>query len=424
MKIISNLSITGSVNPSGIFYIPRVGSESALSGSITGSLTSSIGLYADPTEIIPRVVDGTYFDGQGSTPIKCEATNSIDTAVSLQSFYNCIVTASRSSVWSNFDLYGTTTDRSGSIYEGLSRRNYTLTEDTGVIHHTSNVFDGESEFTDFEMELVPGQASRGDRIKNQVKVYVNCPLGTTTVDTINQIAERFRRMMCRCLKNGQFIALNVHVYCSDTKRNIFSGMMQFEKCYGKCNTKTDVYLIPMGPIINNDGKSYSDSGYEVPWSNATAFNYELTTITGSQSQPSASGALTASTTPYLVLPSAPATPQVYYPFGSTLVSSSIKALPGLVYFDTNASTLFVYDGTGSWSPAGSSKYTASIGNGTASMFTVTHSKNTRDLHVTVRETSTPYEIVFPTINITSANTALIDFTPTVPSLNQYTVIIS
>ena len=57
------------------------------------------------------------------------------------------------------------------------------------------------------------------------------------------------------------------------------------------------------------------------------------------------------------------------------------------------------------------------------MFVVTHSKNTRDVMVTVRETSTPYEIVYPTIYATSANTIALDFSPTVPSSNQYTVIV-
>jgi hypothetical protein len=131
--------------------------------------------------------------------------------------------------------------------------------------------------------------------------------------------------------------------------------------------------------------------------------------------------VTTKTVNYLNIPRAKSTADDYYQFSTTI--NTIKQA-GLLYYNELDSTVYLYNGASWNSLAGSlSKYTEAIGNDSATSFIVTHSKNTRDIVVTVRETATPYEIVYPTITITSTNTITVDFSPTVPTSNQYTVVI-
>jgi hypothetical protein len=414
MRILSNLAITGSINSSGMILLPSFVSAS----DVTASYSASFGGVPDRLamftfqDLVPKVIG----PGDINTEIGCRIRNRIDEREETLSFYNCIVSASADPDISPFNLNGTSTDTSGE-YSGSLRRNYVNI--TGYISHQSYIVDEQNvEKLDFAFWLVP-------RSGNDLYIYnVDCTLSLLQI--MQNAADRFGDLICNCLRSGEFIDLDINIRCAEGLPEPQGGTITFEKCFGKCTTTISLDrkrgLVGSG-LIDESGSMVSISGYDVPWA-VSSFNYELTAITGSESQPSASGELTSSTTPYFVIPSAPASPEVYYPFNSLLAGNILEKIPGLIYFDTNASTLFVYDGTGSWNPAGSSRYTESIGNGTASIFTVTHSKNTRDVHVTVRETSAPYEIVFPTINLTSANTARIDFSPTVPSVNQYTVIIS
>lgn len=69
------------------------------------------------------------------------------------------------------------------------------------------------------------------------------------------------------------------------------------------------------------------------------------------------------------------------------------------------------------------KYTASIGDGVALSYTVTHNLNTRDVNVTVRETAGTYSVVYPDITMTTTNTVTISF-GAAPTSGQYTVIVT
>lgn len=73
-------------------------------------------------------------------------------------------------------------------------------------------------------------------------------------------------------------------------------------------------------------------------------------------------------------------------------------------------------------PITSLKYAANVGNGTLTSFVITHSFNTRDVAVTVRENAAPFEVVYTDIEVTSADTITIRFAKA-PTTNQYRVIV-
>lgn len=75
-------------------------------------------------------------------------------------------------------------------------------------------------------------------------------------------------------------------------------------------------------------------------------------------------------------------------------------------------------GVGVWER---SKYAITIGDGTATNFTITHNLNTQDVHIMVYRVASPYDIILPDIQLTSANTATIIF-GTAPSNNQFRVV--
>jgi len=68
------------------------------------------------------------------------------------------------------------------------------------------------------------------------------------------------------------------------------------------------------------------------------------------------------------------------------------------------------------------KYATSIGNGASLSFVVTHSLGSQDVQVTVRETASPYAIVYPDVELTSTNTCTVYF-GSAPSNNAYRVIV-
>jgi len=69
-----------------------------------------------------------------------------------------------------------------------------------------------------------------------------------------------------------------------------------------------------------------------------------------------------------------------------------------------------------------SKLTASVGNGSATSFTITHNLDSRDLNVSMRETATPYEMIMADVEFTTEKAITVHF-GSAPSTNQYTVTI-
>lgn len=72
--------------------------------------------------------------------------------------------------------------------------------------------------------------------------------------------------------------------------------------------------------------------------------------------------------------------------------------------------------------SGGSGFAATIGNGTATSFTITHGLGTRDVHVTIYEAASPYEEVNATVEHTGTNSVTVTFS-SAPSTNQYRVVV-
>lgn len=75
---------------------------------------------------------------------------------------------------------------------------------------------------------------------------------------------------------------------------------------------------------------------------------------------------------------------------------------------------------------GSTAYSETIGDGTATSFTITHNLGTRDIVGVVRQVASPYEQVYASdiIKAATTNTATIDFgAGNAPTSNQFRVTI-
>jgi hypothetical protein len=71
------------------------------------------------------------------------------------------------------------------------------------------------------------------------------------------------------------------------------------------------------------------------------------------------------------------------------------------------------------------KFSASIGNGSATSFTVTHNLGTQDVQVTVYDNSAPYAEVITDVQHTTINTVtiIVSGVPAAPTTNQYRVVV-
>lgn len=105
---------------------------------------------------------------------------------------------------------------------------------------------------------------------------------------------------------------------------------------------------------------------------------------------------------------------------SGLKLSGDAASPGnSMYYGTNVSgTKGFYAVT----PGTVVKYAASIGDGVATSFVVTHNMNTQDVEVFIREVASPFAQVLTDVEITSVNTITVKFA-VAPTANQYRVIV-
>ena len=420
-----------------MFFLPTFSTEQAISSSfLSGSSTSSLlGIYTDPYDPVPKFLDTSSFVSSsvsgsgGPTKIKCETTSSVSTPQRLKDFYKCIVSGSSLSAVSDFNMSGVSFDRSGSEYSGSERRNWS-TSNSGSseedrITHLSKVSVSGSFVDDFMFDFRNGDAN------SELTVYTDSYNGWYGPNSsAEEIIERFRKLICRCLKNGEKFALSLSVINRSNGQRSERIFVQFEKCYGVCKKiLTIITGTPLsGPTITTGSTTALSTSGDTIQSFGTVFSYEMAVVTGSDPTGSEyTGILTSSLTPYFIIPNAPKDPTQFYLFNSELNNTPLETTPGLIYFNSNTSTLHAYNGSGSWaaftSTGSFTKYTQQIGNGAASSFMVTHSKGTRDVMVTVRQTSSPYEIVFPTISATTTDVIAIDFGGEVPTSNEYTVIV-
>lgn len=72
--------------------------------------------------------------------------------------------------------------------------------------------------------------------------------------------------------------------------------------------------------------------------------------------------------------------------------------------------------------SGLGRYTISIGDGSATSYTVTHGLSTQNCIVQVYEAGSPYNVVYPDVQMTTSTTCTIIFA-VAPTTNQYTVVV-
>ena len=105
--------------------------------------------------------------------------------------------------------------------------------------------------------------------------------------------------------------------------------------------------------------------------------------------------------------------------GSPTTTTAAAGTSSTVVATTAFVSIAVANGTSTISSK-TTKYSLTIGDGAATSYGVTHSLGTQDVIVTVREVASPYNIVYPDIQITSTNVVTILF-GTAPASNAYRV---
>lgn len=107
-------------------------------------------------------------------------------------------------------------------------------------------------------------------------------------------------------------------------------------------------------------------------------------------------------------------------FFSTLETASVSHL---IMYNTSSGQIY-FTASSAVGGGGSGNATSSvIGNGVLATWDINHGFNTRNLHITVYESSSNGETVYPDIRRINANTASIVFANP-PTTNQYIVYIS
>ncbi len=101
-------------------------------------------------------------------------------------------------------------------------------------------------------------------------------------------------------------------------------------------------------------------------------------------------------------------------------------ITGSIFIGTNSALSASYALTASYAANAGSTFNSTssfIGNGLSSSFNINHGFNTRNLHITVYESGSNGETVYPDIRRINENTASIIFANP-PALNEYIVYIS
>lgn len=113
-----------------------------------------------------------------------------------------------------------------------------------------------------------------------------------------------------------------------------------------------------------------------------------------------------------------------------LDTAPLNVEPGLIYFNTSDSSLYIYDGTqwvnlfkGLGGSSAAKAYMTNVGDGTSKSFIINHNFGTRDVSVTIYENGNKYEEVLADIYHTDENNITVEFS-TIPTENQYRITIS
>ncbi len=419
MKIFNNVVVTGSISSTDVSrfkyntLIPLdfSGSGSFLTESISGS--NSIGMVAFTDDNgVTNVFQYEVRSASGSLgKILVEKSDPTLNKTRLQQLINCLVQNSQTNA--GFTLNGDAADTSGP-YNGLDRSSWYSpiggsTGDVAIVVSKVDKADNGVFLPDFTLMI-----GRGGIVVSITDKSVEIP-------NIEDTVARFKNLICKCLQIGESIKMYFEVTSAE-------GTFKFEVeisdfCGDKPKITKDITFSKKS-IVAIPGTGSIDGNVDFTATGDIEIGYITGSATGSTN-------LTASVYNYMGVPHGTVGPTAYYPFNGALENSFIKEQPGLLYFNTDDSSLYVYDGNGNWAnvatATGSSgtftRFTELVGNATASMFVITHSKNTRDVVVSVRQTASPYEFVFPTIKAVDENSVSLDFSPTIPSSGEYTAII-
>jgi hypothetical protein len=87
-----------------------------------------------------------------------------------------------------------------------------------------------------------------------------------------------------------------------------------------------------------------------------------------------------------------------------------------------ATTAYVDAAAAAAAGAGLDKVSASVGDGSATTYTVTHSLGTRDVLVQVTRVASPYDVVIADVAAATESTVTVTFA-TAPTSNQYRVVV-
>ncbi len=438
MRILSNVIITGSLTNTRFTAMMPV-SFSIISGS--GSFTTaSVGVFVDEN-LDFRLAHENWLDGPSIFPGKNKLSGSADDTGSFcsssLSLFNCVVSKSivGSGSWdTGWNLGAGTSSYTASYTSSYSGSLYTGSiTGSRTVYHYADQNTGSSacwfgavgsltsggEQTGIWDAFGIGGSGNNDRYAG---IYESIPSPQGDCDpkfldsaAAYQIAyrkmQKWASLLCECLGNLEYVDVNFgllyHCNFPDGNQN-----------NNKVLTKTWKFRVRKA----GNGKCILElkswPGYK---SDGGIVNRESGDVTTMVFTDQGNYTVTPKTVNYLKIPSFNSSADDYYGLSTTINAINQG---GLLYFNESDSNLYLYNGA-SWNAlaGGLSKYTEAVGNDSATSFVITHSKNTRDIVVTVRETAAPYETVYPTITMTSTNTITVDFSPTVPTSNQYTVVI-
>ncbi|MFA5071322.1 MAG: hypothetical protein WC511_03015 [Candidatus Pacearchaeota archaeon] len=117
--------------------------------------------------------------------------------------------------------------------------------------------------------------------------------------------------------------------------------------------------------------------------------------------------------------------EAFNPQPSTSAYSFAKQANARIFFDVTSNIWRVIDGTTAAPQTFSiaRKHSASVGDGSALTYVVTHNLNTRDVQVNFYQTASPYAMVMTDWEATSVSTITVKFKKA-PTSNQYRVVIT